>query len=439
MNMKSSDQSWGIVGGGILGLTLALRLAQRGKQVTLVEAAPYLGGLAAAWRLGEVVWDRHYHVTLLSDSHTRSTLSELGLEKEMEWVVTRTGCYAKGKHHSVSNTLEFLRFPLLGPVDKIRLAWTILYASRLKHWKRLEGITVADWLTRHSGKRSFQRFWLPLLRSKLGENYKLTSAAFIWTTIQRLYAARRTGLKREMFGYVPGGYSRILERFARMVEEEGVRVHLGQPVQRIAKSGSGIAVACRNGNSRSFDRVVVTAPAPLAAEICEGLTEKERSSLRNVRYQGIVCASFLLKKPLSEFYVTNILDEGFPFTGVIEASALVDRKHFTGYALVYLPKYLPVDDPFFEASDEDVENQFLSGLERMYSTFSREDVLCFKISRVRHVCPLPTLGYSSSVPEMKTSVPGLYTVNTSQILNGTLNVNETIQLAERAVEVLCRA
>src|SRR5262249_10950728 len=56
---------WAVVGGGMLGLTLAHRLAQRGQRVALLEAAPQLGGVASAWSLGEVVWDRHYHVTLL--------------------------------------------------------------------------------------------------------------------------------------------------------------------------------------------------------------------------------------------------------------------------------------------------------------------------------------------------------------------------------------
>ena len=82
-------QSWGIVGGGILGMTLALRLAQQGQKVTLYESAPELGGLASAWQLGDILWDRHYHVTLLSDSHLRSLLSELNLEQEIKWVETK--------------------------------------------------------------------------------------------------------------------------------------------------------------------------------------------------------------------------------------------------------------------------------------------------------------------------------------------------------------
>ena len=78
----------------------------------------------------------------------------------------------------------------------------------------VENIFVADWLTRWSGKRVFQKIWLPLLKAKLGDNYKNTSAAFIWTTIQRMYAARKSGLKKEMFGYVTGGYEKINYGFA---------------------------------------------------------------------------------------------------------------------------------------------------------------------------------------------------------------------------------
>ncbi len=170
---------WGIVGGGMLGMTLALRLAEQGKRVTLIEAAPQVGGLASAWQLGDVTWDRHYHVTLLSDSVLRKLLDELGLDEEIEWTETRTGVFAGGKLHSVSNTLELLRFPVLGTIDIARLGATILSAARRTDWQRLEQIPVADWLIRWSGKRTFERFWLPLLRSKLGEAYTETSAAFI--------------------------------------------------------------------------------------------------------------------------------------------------------------------------------------------------------------------------------------------------------------------
>lgn len=429
----------------MLGMTLALRLAQSGQRVTLFEAAPDLGGLAGAWRLGDVVWDKHYHVTLLSDTTLRSLLGELGLEKEMEWVETRTGFYTGGQLYSMSNSLEFLRFPPLNLLDKFRLGATIFYASRVEDWQRLEKIPVADWLRRLSGTRTFEKIWLPLLRSKLGENYKAVSAAFIWATIRRMYAARRTGLKREMFGYVPGGYARILTRFAEVLHECEVEVNCSHAVKQITALGNEEGQAAdamqheiefENGRRETFDGVALTVPATTAARACTNLSNDEQSQLSGIEYQGIVCASLLLKKPLANFYVTNITDSDVPFTAVIEMSALVDRKHFGGNSLVYLPKYVAADDSTFNLSDEELKTTFLQALGSMYPAFDADDVLAFRVSRVRHVFPLPTLDYSKRLPPIKTSIPNLYIVNSAHITNGTLNVNETVQLAERAAALL---
>jgi protoporphyrinogen oxidase len=422
------------VGGGVLGLTFAHRAAQAGHRVTLIEGAPQVGGLASAWTLGDVMWDRHYHVTLLSDAWTRGILRELGLEQEMRWVETRTGYYAEGRLSSVSDTIEFLRLPTLSPLSKLRLGATILAGSRIRRWRRLEQIPVSEWLTRWSGRQTYEQFWLPLLRAKLGDSADAASAAFIWATIQRLYAARRTGLKKELFGYVPGGYARILERFADRLRDEGVTLELGTPATRIERDGDSLVVGVGDERLR-FDDVVVTANPGVAARICAGLTADEIANLDRIRYQGIVCVSVLLRRPLSPFYLTYITDD-VPFTAVVEMSAFVDRAQFGGNALVYLPKYVAPDDPLLTASDAEIAGRFLPALRRMHPDLADRDVLELKVSRVREVFPVPTIRYSHHVPPMATSVPGLHLVNSAQIVNGTLNVNETVQLAERAARAL---
>jgi len=437
---SSSGRRWAVAGGGLLGMTLAHRLAQNGRQVTLIEKADHLGGLAGAWSLGDLVWDRHYHVTLLSDRYLRSLLAELGLEQEARWVRTRTGFYTDGSLYSMSDSLEFLRFPPLGIVSKLRLAATILYASKLKDWKKLEKIPVATWLRRWSGKATFDKIWLPLLRAKLGDNYRKTSAAFIWATIARMYAARRTGLKQEMFGYVPGGYARVLDVFRERLIGENVELRLGTEVTRVAPEASGgVTVEMAGGTRIAADQVVVTVPAPIAARICPGLSGDERTRLERVGYQGIVCASVLLRKPLAGFYVTNITDSWVPFTAVIEMSSLVDRGQFEGNNLVYLPKYVGSDDPLFAVSDQEVEAQFLGALFRMYPFLVPDDVLSFRVSRERYVHALPVLNYSDHCPPKRTSLPGVHILNSAHIVNGTLNVNETVRLAEEALPDLLGA
>jgi len=472
--IKNQKKSIAIIGSGFLGLTLALRLAETGAKVTVFESAPEIGGLASAWQIGDVVWDKHYHVTLLSDSYTRKIVEEIGLGDEFNWVETKTGFYTDGKLVSMSNSLEFLRFPPLGLISKFRLGATIFYASRVKDWKALEKISVEDWLTKLSGKRTFEKMWKPLLKAKLGEAYKETSAAFIWATIQRMYAARNSGLKREMFGYVRGGYIRVLERFGEHLKEKGVEICLNAKISNVEKLADGrIKLTADNvkntekkrtlakelslataGNFQTenffqnsapsassavenffseFDSVILTCPSGVTAKICSQFSETEKQKLNAVKYQGIVCASVLMKKSLSEFYITNITDD-VPFTGIIEMSALVDKNEFGGNALVYLPKYIAPDDELFEKTDAEIEDVFTAALERMYPHFSRADVVAFKISRVRNVFPIPTLNYSANLPPVETSLENIFIINSAQITNGTLNVNETVQLAEKFFE-----
>lgn len=423
-----------IVGGGMLGMTMAHRLAQLGQEVTLLEAAPTLGGLASAWSLGAVTWDRYYHVTLLSDSNLRRLLGEIGLEQEMKWVETKTGFYSQGQLYSMSNSVEFLKFPPLTLIEKLRLGLTIFYASKIRNWKRLEKLSVARWLRRWSGKGTFEKIWLPLLRAKLGEAYKTTSAAFIWAHINRMYKARRTGLKKEMFGYVPGGYGRILDRFAQVLEQQGVEIVCSAPVvEARSTSAGGVTLQFTSGQTREFDKVVFTIPSPAISQACPQFTPQEHEQLRRIEYLGIVCASVLLKEPLSPYYVTNITDTWVPLTAVIEMTTIVDRAELGGCSLVYLPKYLAPGDPAFNDPDEVIEERFLSTLEKMYPHFSRDQVLAFRISRTRSVMAIPTLGYSGHLPPMQTSVPGIFAINSSHIVKGNLNVNETIEIAEAGV------
>lgn len=422
---------WAVLGGGMLGMTLALRLAQSGQRVTLIEAAPGLGGLTSAWQLGDVVWDRYYHVTLLSDAHLRSLLRELDLEASIAWHTTRTNFYAADGLAPLNDVVDYLKLPHLRLLDKLRLAGTIVMASRRGDGAALEHYPVDDWLVRRSGRRVFDLIWKPLLRAKLGENYRFASAAFIWSVIRRFYAARRGGMRTEMFGYVPGGYARVVERLRERLHDLGVEVRTGSPVRSVAVDGSGHRVQFAEESMRC-DRVVVSFAAPLAAAVCGQLSDTEKARLRALRYQGVICASLLLTRPLGGAYLTYITDETLPFTTVIEMSTLVGREALCNHHLVYLPKYVPADSPWFDYPDEEVRARFVAGLKRMFSDLDETQISAFQVARTRHVLALPTLNYSAGLPPHETSVDGLYVVNSAQIVNASLNVNDTVKLANDA-------
>ncbi len=437
-----SAPSIGVVGGGVLGLTLALRLSQRGYRVTVLEGGPAVGGLAATQTLDGWPCDRFYHVVLPADTALHALLAELGIADRLRWETTRTGFYTDGRLRSMSSAIDFLMFPPLGPVDKLRLGYTVLHASRVRDWRRLEAIPVAEWLRRLSGRRTFERIWLPLLRSKLGENYRETSATFIWATIARLYGARQAGAKRERFGWIDGGYAGVLARFAEHLEARGVTLRCGAAVAEVRDrarpaavdggGATGVDVRLATGERMSFDAVALTVPTGRIAALAPQLGDAERARLRGVTYQGIVCVTVLLRRPpAGGYYVTNITDDGLPFTAVIDMTALVDPASVGGHALVYLPRYAAQDDPIWSRSDDEVVRDFLAGLARVHPHLGPDDVLDVRVSRAREVLALTTLHYSERwLPPVATSLPRVFVVTSAQIAAGTLNVNETLHVAE---------
>lgn len=431
---------WGIIGGGMLGMELARRLAATGDQVTVFEGAPEPGGLAMTWEIAGTRWDKHYHVILPTDTRLVSLLEELGLGDELEWKKSSTGLYAGGTLYSVSSTSEFLRLPSLRLVDKFRLGVTMLYASRVNNWQRLEKITAEKWLSRWSGARTYREFWKPLLRSKLGGNADKASAAFIWAIMKRLYRARTSGAKTEKLGFARHGYAQILDALVTAIAEAGVELRTDTLVERVKPNGDGgVTVTLADGSQHNFDKVVVTTTAPVIGRIIEGLSTAERSRLDEIIYQGIVCASVVLDRPLGGFYVTNITDDGFPFTGVIEMTALTGTEIIGGNHLVYLPRYTTADDEAWEWSDEETIDRFVAGMQRMYPDLKEENILEAKVSRVRNVLAVSTLNHSRSIPPVWTSVPGVAIVSSAQILHGTLNVDETLGVIEASMPELLAA
>ena len=170
-----------------------------------------------------------------------------------------------------------------------------------------------------------------------------------------------------------------------------------------------------------------------------GLSPHYQEKLRSIKYLGVVCITLILKRKLSPYYVTNLTEDGFPFTGIIEMSNLISAEETKGRHLVYLPKYTAPGDPLFEASNEEIWSLFRPALRRVFPDLQDSEIERHFLFREKLVQPVPVLNYSQLVPEMETNVPGLFLANTTQIINSTLNNNEMVKIAKRAVEAILRS
>lgn len=421
----------GVIGGGLMGMAIAARLASQGHRTVVLERASQPGGLATWHDFGPFTWDRFYHVILPTDSELIGFVESVGLGSELRWTPTQTGYYVDRQFHSLSTNIDFLRFPPLSLWSKFRLAATILYCARIDDWRSLEQIPVEDWLVRTCGRTTFEKFWKPLLLAKLGVNYKRVSAVFIWSYIKRLFSARDAAAQKEHLGHVSGGYRRIFGATQARIESAGGEIRLGTSVRQIRPHVAGGVELSADGATERFDKVVFTGPTNVLRDTADASLVEVPASGRDVEYLGVVCMVVITRRPFTPYYVLNIGDERVPFTGVIGMSTVVDPAETAGLHVTYLPKYVLSTDPLLGVPDDAIHDSFLPALREMYPDLDAAGIVGVHVNRAVKVQPLQVLGYSSLVQPARTRHPDFYVVNTAQFVNNTLNNNEVIRNVNR--------
>jgi protoporphyrinogen oxidase len=431
----------GILGGGIMGLSLGYVLARNGAQVEVFEASPSLGGLAGPIELPDgTPVDRFYHTILPSDAHLYDLCTELGISGDLRFRPTRTGFFYQGAVYSMNNILEFLRFPPLGWIDRFRLGLTVLAAQLVRDWHRLEGVSVERWLVRTGGRGAYENIWRPLLRSKFdGSYFDNVPATWIWSRLVRMKSARSGAMQQEGAGHLIGGYATLVKTLARSIEQQGGRVHTSLPVQEIVIE-NGRATGLRVGQEvRRFDAVAATVQTPVFLRLIPGADEGYREFLRKTDYLGIVCPLLVLDRPLTGYWTVNITDERIPFTGVIETTTYIDPSYVGGHHLVYLPKYTAPGSEWQKKSDDEIRAIWLEHLGAMFPDFRPDHVRYFLVHRERYVEPMHGLNSTSLIPTVGTPIERLFLATTSQIYPALTNGESVTRHARDAAGLVLKA
>lgn len=435
---NKSNQKVGIVGGGIMGISLGYFLSKQGVSVTIYEASPVLGGLAGPIILEDgTAVDRFYHAILSSDHHLGELCGELGIADQLRFKETKTGFYYQNAIHPMNNIVEFLRFPPLGWIDRFRLGLTVLAAQFIKDWRTLESISVQSWLLKWSGQTTFQNIWRPMLKAKFDGGFENVPATWMWSRLVRMKSTREGANQKEMAGHLIGGYITLIKAMQEKVLAAGGEILLKTPVKEIViENGQATGIRLASGDVVNYDKVICTLQTPIFQRLIPNADMKYHEFLGRTEYLGIIAPLLVLDRPLSGCWTLNITDDRFPFTGVIETTAYIDPKYVGGYHLVYLPKYTAPGSPWQQKTDDEIKEIWLENLKAMFPDFDESCIQYFLIHRERFVEPLHKINETDSVPKVKTPIENLYLATTAQIYPALTNGESVSRHAREASEII---
>jgi protoporphyrinogen oxidase len=444
-----------VVGAGILGTVLALRLAQGGARVTLLERAPTPGGLAGQMDFDGHRVDRFYHVVVPSDERMIALVGELGLASELHFTPVGVGFFIDGAIHPFNGVGDFLRFSPLSPPARARLAWFVAQCQLRRDYAALEDIPLERWLMRHCGREVVERIWRPLLDSRFDGRHDELPATYLWARTNRMRSARTGGGGGERMGAIAGGgHERLVLAAARRARELGVEMRLGAGVEGLVLEdgagggGDGGTGAGRGGVAdgiSGLDGPRVTGVRVEGADECFDLTipTLQPPALRRLlpgglaplldaypeRYLGVVCLVLKLRRSLLPYYSVNICDPT-PITTVVETSHVVGTAHTDGLRLAYLPKYCDPSAPEFTEDDESIYRRFTAMLARLAPAFNHDDVLAWTVQRAPLVEPVHALGHRPRTAPLWPGIDGLALACASQVYPRLLNGESIVALAE---------
>jgi protoporphyrinogen oxidase len=381
--------------------------------------------------------ERYYHFICGGDADYFRMAAELGISDKLRWRRTKMGFFCDGVLYSFSSPLDLLRFAGMPLTARMRYGLAMAYVSKLRTWKGLDSKRAERWLIGLLGDRAYRTTWYPLLSVKFPGFHQDISAAWAWHRVHRLAASRKSLVHPERLGYLEGGTQTLVDRFETLLRNAGVNLRPTTPVRRIViDNGAVIGLETGDGKEHRVDRVVSAVPLPVFLRMMEHHRHPWLDRLARIDFIGVICIVVRLRRPVTEYFWTNIHDPRIPFNGIIEYTNLNAEITGDGSALVYLPHYLPRSAERFRWADERLFAESFETLSLLAPRLRRSDVLGYSVSRDPYAQVICRTGFLAEVPEHRTPFAGLYLIESSQLYPSDRTISGTLAMATVVAKML---
>ena len=407
-----------VIGGGLAGITAALRCRDAGADVTLYEARPKLGGLTHSFRRGDLDVDNGQHVFLRCCTAYQDLLGRLGvadqvtLQDRLDIPVRAPGLTrtARLRRNGLPAPMHLggslLRYPLLDTAQRLRFVRAALAMRRLDRTDpAVDARSFGDWLAEQKQDRAtIDAMWdlvgIATLNAAAGQA-SLALAAMVF----------QVGLLTDP-GAADIGWAGVpLQRLhgdaaVRALEIIGATVRVGAKVDVVEPRERRWLVGAKGGE-QLVDAVVMAVPPAATERLAPaGSVALEPGYAAKLGTSPIVNVHVVVDRHVLDTpFVAGV---GTPIQWVFDRtvqSGLHDGDRRGGQ---YLAVSVSAADDFIDLPVAALRERLLPDLVALLPAIARAEIVDFFVTREREATFRPAPGSGALRPPATTRAPGLF-------------------------------
>lgn len=410
-----------VMGAGPAGLCSAYVLSKAGAPVTVVESAPFVGGLARTIKreteFGEFKFDIGGHRWFTKNDELNALFQEVVAE-ELLWVNRISRIYFDGK---------FIDYPLkfksaltsLNPVTSVRAIVDYGVSMLRRKFTEQELLSMEDRYIDQYGETLYGLFFKNYSEKLWGRPCDQLSGDWVkqrtkdmslWTAIKDAIIPSKGDVVSliDEFMYPRDGFGRFSERMADSVTSSGNDVLLKHPVRKIVLEDNrvkGILVQTENGEElMEADNFISSIPMTVLCKITDPPAPDDVLEAANsLDFRDIITVNMMFKKP----QVTNdtwlyVHDKNILFGRFHEpknwSPAMVPGEEYTSLVVEY---FCSKGDHIWNMTDEQLVNQTVKHLVEDLRFVKPEEVIGGFTLRATKAYPVYGMGYEEPLTKMK--------------------------------------
>lgn len=429
-----------IIGAGYTGLVSALRLAQKGHKVTILERGSTVGGLASGFKVEGASLERAYHHLFRTDTSIINLTKELGIGDKLKWHDSSVAVYYHGKLYPFMTPIDLLKFKPLHFINRLRTGMVVYYLQKTNNWEKFKHISAFKWMRRAAGKQVCDVLWEPLLKGKFDKYYDQVAMAWLWARIHVRANSKEKGDTKERLGYFEGGFQTFVDSLVQKLDELDVKILTGIEITSINSLPSDkVKIELASGKNYIYDACIATVPSKVFGQLVannHAIKPAYLKQLNSIDYLGARLLVFSSTQDISPYYWHNINDLSLPFLVFINHTKLIDKSVYNNYNVYYIGTYLPHDHELFTCDDSDIETLWFNGLKTIFHDFDSSKIRekhHFRFANAQHIVDTH---YDTKIPPYETPLANIYLANFSQIYPEDRGTNYAVREGEKIAQLI---